>query len=299
MSIASEIQRIKNNITNAYSAIEVKGGDVQTIPNDSDHLANSIYSIPSATVGVPREVYSHSYDLPHDWFTFTLPNNATDIGDYALANAFLKSERLQSLNLNNVVNITGERALEGCCDELQYFNSLEAPNLESVTGVSALSRAFSDTGLQSAYFPKLKTINASGVMNYAFNNCKQLSTIYVPELEYINGSAAMARTFGVAAGATNMLSSVEFPSLIILKGVGTLRYMFENRTNLQTVSFPALRSDSFGTTKTQFDNMLIGITGCTVHFPSNLQSVIGNWASVGNGFGGTNTTVSFDLTPTS
>lgn len=299
MSIASEIQRIKNNITNAYDAIAIKGGDVSSVPHDSDHLANSINTIPSATVGIPREVYLHSYDLPHDWFTFTLPNNATDIGEYALANAFLHSERLQTLDLNNVVNITGERALESCCEDLQYFNSFDAPNLESVTGVSALSRTFANTPVQSAYFPKLKTVNGSGAMSYTFHNCKQLSTIYVPELEYINGSAAMARTFGVTAGTINILTSVEFPSLIILKGVGTLRYMFENRTNLQTVSFPALRSDSFGSTKTQFDNMLIGITGCTVHFPSNLQAVIGNWTSVGNGFGGTNTSVLFDLTPTS
>lgn len=299
MSIASEILRIKNNIASAYEAIEVKGGDVQTIPHDSSHLANSIYSIPSATLGIPREVYAHSYNLPLDWYTFTLPNNVTDIGDYALANAFLHSERLQSLSLNNVVNITGERALEACCESLSYFNSLDAPNLESVTGVSALSRTCYNTAVQAAYFPKLKTITGNSAMNYTFNECKQLSTIYVPELEYISGSATMARTFGVSVGATNMLSSVEFPSLIILKGVGTLRYMFENRTSLQTISFPALRSDSFGTTKTQFDNMLAGITGCTVHFPSNLQTVIGNWTSVGNGFGGTNTSILFDLTPTS
>ena len=44
--------------------------------------------------------------------------------------------------------------------------------------------------------------------------------------------------------------------------------------------------------------MLSGVTGCTVHFPSNLQSVIGSWTSVSAGFSGTNTTVLFDLTAT-
>jgi hypothetical protein len=44
--------------------------------------------------------------------------------------------------------------------------------------------------------------------------------------------------------------------------------------------------------------MLPGVTGCTVHFPSNLQSVIGSWADVTEGFGGTNTTVLFDLPAT-
>jgi hypothetical protein len=44
--------------------------------------------------------------------------------------------------------------------------------------------------------------------------------------------------------------------------------------------------------------MLQGVTGCTVHFPSNLQSVIGSWSDVTARFGGTNTTVLFDLTAT-
>ena len=44
--------------------------------------------------------------------------------------------------------------------------------------------------------------------------------------------------------------------------------------------------------------MLQGVSGCTVHFPSNLQSVIGSWSDVTNGFGGTNTTVLFDLPST-
>ena len=35
-----------------------------------------------------------------------------------------------------------------------------------------------------------------------------------------------------------------------------------------------------------------------MHFPSNLQSVIGSWSDVQNGFGGTNTTVLFDLPAT-
>jgi len=44
--------------------------------------------------------------------------------------------------------------------------------------------------------------------------------------------------------------------------------------------------------------MLSGCSNVTVHFPSNLQSVIGSWYDVQNGFGGTNTTVLFDLPAT-
>jgi hypothetical protein len=75
-------------------------------------------------------------------------------------------------------------------------------------------------------------------------------------------------------------------------------YAFQGCTKLKTLSFPALTSNSFGSYTNQFNNMLSGVTGCKVHFPSNLQSVIGSWSSVTSGFTGTNTTVLFDLPAT-
>ena len=77
-----------------------------------------------------------------------------------------------------------------------------------------------------------------------------------------------------------------------------LYYAFYNCTSLTSISFPALNSNSFGSYRDQFYRMLSGVTGCTVHFPSNLESVIGSWSDVTNGFGGTNTTVLFDLPAT-
>ena len=68
---------------------------------------------------------------------------------------------------------------------------------------------------------------------------------------------------------------------------------------IQTISFPALTSTGVGAeNKQNFDDMLIDCENVTVHFPSNLQSVIGNWTCVINGFSGTNTTVLFDLPAT-
>lgn len=99
------------------------------------------------------------------------------------------------------------------------------------------------------------------------------------------------------AECSNLESDIEFSSL---ERVG--QYMFQyafSLTKMKSVSFPALRSDSFAHDNgTAFNSMLNGVNGCTVHFPSNIQSVIGNWGSVLNGFGGTNTTVLFDLPAT-
>ena len=65
------------------------------------------------------------------------------------------------------------------------------------------------------------------------------------------------------------------------------------------VYFPALTSTSFGSNTNQFYQMFSVANSATVHFPSNLQSVIGSWSDVISGFGGTNTTVLFDLPATS
>ena len=68
---------------------------------------------------------------------------------------------------------------------------------------------------------------------------------------------------------------------------------------LTSLSFPALLASSLSSNALQFDFMLEEVEGCTVHFPSNLQSVIGSWNSVTSGFSGYNTTILFDLPATS
>lgn len=299
MSITSEILRIKSNITNAYDACYRKGATMPEL-QDSQRLPYCIESIPSESGGIPRTVsYNGTYQRIPDWYTFTLPNNAVDLGEKALYYAFYEDTRLDGVDFNNLTNISGADALHYAFYGATRLGSFYAPHLETITGDRALSQAYYEAGIQSVYLPELKEINGLSVLNYAFARCQNLSTFYIPKLEYINGSGALARALSVAANSSNHLTSVEFTSLKTLRGVGSLRYLFENRTSLNTLYFPALRSDSFGTLKNQFDNMLGGVDGCTVHFPSNLQSILSTWTSVQNGFGGTNTTISYDLDPTS
>ena len=108
------------------------------------------------------------------------------------------------------------------------------------------------------------------------------------------GNNAMYHAFHGCTG----LTSVDLSSLTTVRGSSAMKKAFTNCTKLKTLSFPALTSKSFGSDTGQFDEMLTSVTGCTVHFPSNLQSVIGSWSSVTSGFGGTNTTVLFDLPAT-
>ena len=129
----------------------------------------------------------------------------------------------------------------------------------------------------------------------------RISSISVP-VQYCSLSAVEEITIDEALkqvfkGHTNLLMA-NFNNLKLISYNNIFYETFRECTNLQTINFPLLNSNSFGSYTNQFSQMLAGVTGCTVHFPSNLQSVIGSWGDVQNGFGGTNTTVLFDLPAT-
>lgn len=111
---------------------------------------------------------------------------------------------------------------------------------------------------------------------------------------------AMTRTF---MNCTK-IKSVDFSNLKSLDIRGnTFKGTFANCQSLKNLSFPSLLSSNFeatlGDPPTHFTNMLSNVSNATVHFPSNLESVIGSSEDVQNGFGGTGTTVLFDLPATS
>ena len=138
------------------------------------------------------------------------------------------------------------------------------PNYQIVNGV--LSRKTSTYNLTGSDFRGVTSIGSSGLYS-AFYGC------------------------------TGIIGSVDLSSVTSIGNYG-MRNAFYGCTGVTSLYFNSLTSSSFGSNTTQFYDMLSGVTGCTVHFPINLQSVIGSWADVTNGFGGTNTTVLFDLPAT-
>ena len=142
-----------------------------------------------------------------------------------------------------------------------------------------------------------------------FRGCTGLTSADVSTITY-NNSYGMYETF---KGCTNLTGNMSFDSLYGLYGHEAFGETFAN-TAITSVSFPALvelspddayQPDPEGDPEyfdewgcSMFDNMLYGCSNVTVHFPSNFEERLGNWASVSSGFGGTNTTVLFDLDPT-
>ncbi len=227
-------------------------------------------------------------------------NGVKDLAQNALCDEFsciqstnANKQKIRSVSFPDLVAISGHSGLKGFATYQTNLTSVSFPKLQTISGEYALTQAFRATGVTSVSFPELENITSNNsACENCFGNCQNLTAISFPKLKILKNQSLSS-----AFGSCN-IQTATFPALYDLSGYKPLASCFSYNTALTSVSFPALKSTSFGSYTNQFNNMLSGVTGCTVHFPSNLQSVIGSWADVTNGFGGTNTTVLFDLPAT-
>lgn len=256
---------LDDTMTSIANAIRSKtGGSATMTPGQ---MPAQIANIPSGGggLGIPREVNANGvYGMPTQTLTFSLPSNATNVANYALGYAFSDCKYLTSADLSSLTTVSGASAFHTAFYGCSRLTSVNLSSLTTVSGVSAFRNAFGFSGLASVDFSSLTTVSGSSVFETAFNYCTSLT-------------------------------SIDFSSLATVNGAHAFDGAFNNCTSLTSLSFPALTASSFGSYTNQFNSMLTGVTGCTVHFPAAIQSTIGNWTSVQNGFGGTNTTVLFDL----
>lgn len=134
---------------------------------------------------------------------------------------------------------------------------------------------------------------AEGALNSAFSGCTALTSINFSALRDVlnSTSAPFSSTFSNCTA----LTTVEFPSLVNISS--SFGYCFTGCTALTSISFPALKTTS-AIVNSAFSNMFnASVSGCTLHFPSNMSTIISRLSGYPN-FGGTNTTVLFDLPAT-
>lgn len=216
--------------------------------------------------------------------------------DYMLYYRFYNREDLTG-NLvfdSNLTTINSRYALYYAFYYCTHLTATGMQNITSITSTSPCTYAFANCfGLTKTDLDNLVEINGDYACMDMFGWCNNLTDVGLGNLTTISGSASCYDMFRYCVG----LENVTLTSLTNIQN-GGLAWMFTYCLHLANLSFPALTSNSFGTRTNQFEYMLSGVTGCTVHFPSNLQSVIGGWTDVINGFGGTNTTVLFDLPAT-
>lgn len=208
--------------------------------------------------------------------------------------AFRNCTSLTTVNLSGVKAILGSSTFNSAFYGDTALTNVNLSNLQTINGNSTCSAMFQNcTALQSIDLSSLTQISRSSSCNNMFNGCTNLSTVDLSGLTTMVDQSCNYMFKGCTS-----LTSFTFSSLNNLQYANaSLNYMFQNCTSLTTLSFPALTATSFnnGNYTNQFNNMLSGCSDVTVHFPAVVQSIIGSWSSVTSGFGGTNTTVLFDL----
>jgi len=223
-------------------------------------------------------------------------------GDNVFEYTFWCCENLTSVTFPKLKKITGDWVFKYTFGYSQ-IPSIEFTSLEEVNGDRVFSSAFVYSGQTSpatggktgpairVTYPALKKVTGDYTMynTYSYRG-SDITTFALPNLQYVEGTCAMG---SLASNNVNLVN-VDLGKLETVKGDNAMSYFFSGCTSLTEISFPSLKND-FGTYKTQFNKMLNNCTGVTVHFPSNLQSVLSSWSDVSSGFGGTSTTVLYDL----
>lgn len=218
------------------------------------------------------------------------------------------SEKLQTINGNSC-----------CINTFTSCSNLDGTGmvgLKTIAGQSACASMFSNSGVSKTDLNSLETINGSRACQQMFLNTLNLKDLGLEKLVSITGGYAASSMF-----SNSGVEYVRFRSLETIAGDGDFMFkgctllieakydmlnqisqygmqsVFSNCTALERVYFYNIKSN-VGINGQGFDYMLSGCSNVTVHFPMVAQSSIGALPSVTGGFGGTNTTVLFDIVTT-
>lgn len=296
MSIASAIVAKQQQVADAYTAVSAKGGTLPAAQN-LNNLATAIGTISGGGGGgdvvvIPRDIDNGVLKMPTA-SSYTLPSSVTSVEKGVFYYAFSECPELNTVDMSSLISATGN-SFNYAFYRCRNLTSVNFSSLTTISDYNTFNNAFNNcSSLSNIDFSSLTTISGNSTFTYAFTACSSLSTINFPALTTITGPSVFQNAFGSAG-----ITSVSFPVLSTLTGDGVFRNCFRYCSSLTSISFPALTSTSFGSVTNQFSSMLLSSSNVTVHFPSNLQSVIGSWSDVTGGFGGKNTTVLFDLPAT-
>lgn len=218
-----------------------------------------------------------------------------------------RCNKLTSLDLHNLYYVDGS----GCYNMVQNCKNLESIDLSNVMGVSTGSFCgfASSCSKLSGIIDLGNLISMGGSINGGNGSCSSMFSysnnvegVNLSKLTYVNSASGCSSMF---SGCTK-ITSVSFDKLMSCAGNGIFSSMFSSCTSLKHLYFPSLHALSFDNSynhnRNQFSYMINGVTGCTIHFPSNLDpqtgcTTISSLLSYPK-FGGTNTTVLYDLPAT-
>lgn len=208
---------------------------------------------------------------PTEYFTFKFPDNITDFNGVFLSPTWVLYDSQKQeyqpfiLDFNKIETVSNDNAFYGNFQDLRCKIGLILSSIKEITGTYSFVNFCIDTQFIDEYkdiwFDNLETISKQRCLAWSFVDCN--------------------------------ITSIHFPKLVNL--VDDCLY-FCGRTNNISMYFNSLKTSSF-----QTGNELNGVckqnSGKILHFPSNLSGVIPNQSEYPN-FGGTNTTILYDLPAT-
>ena len=264
---------------------------------------------------------SGTYGLDMSSLSSNYMNGIKRIYSYGALYAFYYATMPESFNMNSLISIQ-QYGFQGAFRQTKGLKYFSAPNCTYVTDYSC-AYMFRESEIVTADFGDAHPDNlGSHCFYYTFYGCTRLTTVLLNGIKSQTGGANTFQRmcYGCIALTTVDLSSfsnigndskfeyafynctslttMNFTSFVRISGSKSFNNAFGNCTSLVSINFPSLTR--VGTTNC-FNAMLTGVTGCTIHFPKNLDpqtgsTVISSLTGYPN-FGGTNTVLSFDFCP--
>ena len=273
MSVETQIERIKTNISNAYASAEAKGATIPEVKN-SENLASCVDSITTGGGGG-----STQFGLTAEQMLGTVDGEGN-----------LTLPTLPSITFTGLKSIFGDGFYYKFA--FRTFETGSVVSFPDLTNVAQNSMPFCfyGSGLRSIDFSALTAVGAFG-MDSCFYGCALLSNVDFSALTTV-GAFGMDSCFYRCTS----LSNVDFSALTTVDTNG-VKQCFYNCTSLANISFPSLTSiqtDSFG--NASYNYCFNGCTALTeIHFRADMQATIEAMVGYADKWGATSSTIYFDL----
>jgi len=204
-----------------------------------------------------------------------IPATVTSLTHSGYYCTFQNCKGLKSTGLQNITSIAYNEALNSTFYGCSNLKSTGLNNLQSVLNYYACGSTFSNTKITDPELDSLETISGESGCNSMFYDNVGIDIMSFPRLSTLSSSSAL----------NSFLS--------------TWNSSDAYKYSVKKVYFPSLTSSSFGSYTNQFNYFLNYRYNVEVHFPVGLNSTIGSWSDITNGMNGTNTSILFDLIPSS